>query len=710
MKEKIKKWFISHPQGRIKARQLAGQLDITHEYEYEQLKATLHQLTVEGFLMREGKRFSLLSQKQETSVTGILELNEKGYGFVVPKNKDLEDIFIPERCLGTALHGDEVEVALFAMPKGKGKRKAEGEITAVLNRRMKDISGTLRKSKSLYYVEPDTSGHFRDIYVAGEHLNGAREGDRVIVGEIVWENPKLNPEGKVLRVVSAKDKLYIEATAVARELGIPVEFSKDSLNESEQFPEKVTEADLEGRIDFRDVQVFTIDPEDAKDFDDALSLEVNEEGNYRIGIHIADVSHYVTPGSKLDEEARRRGNSTYLVGTVLPMLPERLSNKLCSLVPNEDRLTFSVVVEMTPRGKLLSSQIAKTVIHSKRRFTYEEAQQVIETGEGDLKEYIVPLNKLARLLRAKRMKAGSINFAAEEIKFKLDENGKPISVVKKVQKESNELVEEYMLLANQITAMYAGKGKKKKPLIYRIHGEPDPEKLKDFVAFVRSMGKYQFAPAKGKISEAINKLMLEVKGQPEETVINEVAIRSQAKAVYSANNIGHFGLGFPFYAHFTSPIRRYADLIVHRLLFEYLNEKNPSVSGPELERISDHISGTERISVDAERQSVKKMQVEYLAGSLGFEFPAVISGVTNFGIFVKLTETLAEGLIHVRDLGNEYFEFDEKKYTLTGRLSRRQYRLGDPLTVKLVRINKNKLELDFIVLNPEGENYRSQRR
>ena len=695
MKKEIISFFKKNPTKSFKNKDIAKRLQITSEHDYAALKSALHKLYEENFLTKNGKRFKLNPTPDGNKITGKLQINQGGFGFVIPGRKEIGDIFIAARNLSTAFSGDTVEVTLFAKQKGKN---LEGQIVKIIKRKRDEIVGTLKKSNSFYFVKPDDPEIHRDIYIDASNLKGAKKGEKVIVSNLFWNSSMLNPEAEIIEIIGKSGTEETEAIALAREFNLPYKFPEKVINETDNIESEIPAEEIKKRVDFRNENVFTIDPEDAKDFDDALSIKNLDNGNFSVGIHIADVSYYVKDNSELDKHALKRGNSVYFVGQVIPMLPEKLSNNLCSLVPGKDRLTFSVIVELTPRGKVVKYDIKKSIINSKRRYTYDEAQNIIDSEEGDFTREVISINNIARVLRKKRFKEGGIEFHTPEVKFILDENGKPTEIIKKELQESNMLVEEFMLLANKIVAQHIGlPGKTAHPFIYRVHDLPDKDKIQEFARFLKSLG-YSFDPNSSSQSVQFMNLMKQIKGTEEEALINELAIRSMAKAVYSANNIGHYGLGFKYYTHFTSPIRRYADLIVHRLLYNYTeSNRGMNYSMAKLEEISEHISTCERNAIEAERLSVKLKQIDYLKEHLGEEFNAIISGIAHFGIFVEIIDNLAEGLIRLRDLEGDFYVYDEKKYALIGKVSKKQFRLGDKVKVKLVRVDTDKSELDFII-------------
>lgn len=697
MKNKLKAFFTKNPTSGIKTKQLAQKLNVSQKFEYEKLKSILYQLTSEGFLIRKGKKY-LLSPSATTGLTGTLSLMDGGnYGFVVLKDSSMKDIFIPARHLGTAFHGDTVEVSLLAQKRGKN---IEGQIVKIISRKREELVGTLHKTKSFYFVEPDAKDIHRDIYIDKKNLGNAKDGDLVIVENIEWTNPQLNPEGEITRVIGRSGSYESEIFALATEFKLSTEFPEEVLAECEEIPVEISDEEISRRVDYRNKNVFTIDPDDAKDFDDALSIEIMEDGNYHIGIHIADVSHYVKTDSALYHEALERATSVYFVGRVIPMLPEKLSNKICSLVPNEDRLTYSVFVDITPRGRLIDYSVKKTVINSKKRFTYKEAQEVLDTGNGTFCSELNALNKLAKILRKKRIRNGSINFHSSEVEFQVDENGKPVGISPKVISESNNLIEEYMLLANQIVCKHIDKNKTEHnfPFVYRVHDLPDQEKLTEFSRFVKTLG-YSVNFKSGDTAKQLQYLIEKAKDTPEEALINDIAIRSMAKAEYLAENIGHYGLAFQYYTHFTSPIRRFPDLIVHKLIFDFdEKERKTNFSERIIEYICKHSSEQERNAVQAERISVKLKQIEYLQGKLGEEYAGVISGITNFGIFIQLDDILIEGMVRLADMDDDYYTYDEKSYILKGKSKGKTYRLGDKLNVKLIRVDRERRIIDFLIV------------
>jgi ribonuclease R len=703
LKKQLLQFFAKHPNESFKTTVLARRLSLKTVEELRFLRQALNELyQTKSIQQGKRKRYGHIIPPVSQRVTGIFAISKLGSGSVELLSPSTGTVSIPSRFIGTAMDGDTVSVAVFAHATGdtESEERLEGEIVEVIERSQRAIVGILQKGKNFYFVIPDSRRIGRDIYIPQGKIKHARPGEKVVAQIDSWESRSLNPEGHIIEVIGKSGEVGAEMTAVAREFQLPLHFPKNVLAESELIPDEIPGSEIKKRLDLRELVCFTIDPEDAKDFDDAVSLEELPDGNFKLGVHIADVSHYVAEGSALDIEALKRATSVYLANEVIPMLPEKISNNLCSLRPHEDRLAYTAFMTVTPRGVVTDHQIEKSVIHSKRRFTYEEVQTIIETGHGDFSETVKLMHKLSQILLKKRLKEGSIDFDSVETKFRFDETGKPSEIIRKDRLDAHRLVEDFMLLANQIVAKHIGLVKKEdhpRPFIYRIHDSPPPDKLQDLALFVEHLG-YSLNIKDGFSSRALQKLLDDVKGKNEENVINEVAIRSMAKAIYSEQNIGHFGLGFQYYTHFTSPIRRYPDLIVHRLLFEY--SKKAGLKRSEhfksiLPGICKQSSDRERVAMEAERASVKVMQVEYMKRHLGDEFDAIVSGVTNFGLFVKITNLLVEGLIRVRDMEDDYYVFDEKHYQFIGRRTKKRYRLGDKVRIQVMRVDPEEREIDF---------------
>ncbi len=691
--------FSSNPKKTFNYKQVAKLLLVKKAEERKLIIDVLNELRIEGVLEEiiTGK-FKMKSAVGY--IIGKIEITQGGYGFVITDAIE-EDVFISKNNLNNALNGDLVKVYLYARRK---KRNPEGEVVEILERARVSFVGVVEVQDRFAFFEPDSKHMPYDIFIPLEKLNGASNGDKVVAKITDWPHKAKNPFGEITKVLGVPGEHEAEIHAILEEYGLPYEFSEEVELEAEQIAPEITDEEYAQRKDFRDTVTFTIDPDDAKDFDDALSLKKLSNGNWEVGVHIADVTHYVTPKSTLDLEALERATSVYLVDRVVPMLPERLSNFICSLRPKEEKLCFSAVFEMDDQAKVIQEWFGKTVIFSDRRFTYREAQEIIDTGKGDYNEEVLKLNELAQKLRQIRFNSGAISFDRDEIKFEIDETGKPLRVFFREHGLSNELVEEFMLLANKQVANAIGntKGKKdKKVFVYRIHDRPNPEKLQKFNRILSKFGHKLLLSTNENVSSSLNKVLIDVKGKPEQDLVETLAVRSMAKAEYSCTNIGHYGLSFPFYTHFTSPIRRYPDIMVHRMLHHYLSG-GASKSKNKYEKYCKHSSEREQIATEAERASIKYKQVEFMQDKIGQAFNGIISGVSEYGIFVEIIENKCEGLVSIRELQDDYYEYDEDNYWLIGKHNGNIYQLGDKVKIEVLRTNIQRKQLDFAIW--EGAN------
>lgn len=690
--------FEKSPNQSFNYKQIAAKLNIVDEEAKLAIQTILNEESRgSSAIFKEVDRGKYILKEVKAFVVGKVDMTADGSAFVVLEDEFEDDIYIAPRKLRNALHGDIVKVHTYE--KKRGKRK-EGEVVEILERAKTEFTGIITVSPRFAFLIADDRKMLNDVFVPLDDLNGAKDGDKVVVTITDWPVDSKNPVGKVKYVLGRQGENNTEMNAILADFGFPLSFPDKVIEESEALPAVISKEEIAKRRDFRSVLTVTIDPEDAKDFDDAISFQELENGNYEIGVHIADVTHFVRPETALDTEAYERGTSVYLVDRVIPMLPERLSNDLCSLRPNEDRLSFSAVFEMNANAQIVNEWFGKTVIHSNKRFSYEEAQEILEGKESEFSDALLTLNKLAYILRDRKFKNGAINFETTEVRFRLDEQGKPLGVYVKERKDAHRLIEDFMLLANRRVAEFIGKqkGKPTKTFVYRAHDAPSLENMASFAQFAMRFGhKINFRNER-EIAKSLNGLMDKIEGAKEQNVLTTLAIRSMAKAIYTTKKTSHYGLAFDFYTHFTSPIRRYPDVMVHRLLEHYLNGGG-NVNQEAYEKMSEHSSMMEKKAADAERASIKYKQAEFLEDQVGEIFTGIISGVTEWGIYVEIEENKCEGMVRLRDLTDDFYALDEKNYAVIGRRKKKVYQLGDEVQIKVKRVDLAKRQVDFVLLS-----------
>ncbi|GBU08417.1 exoribonuclease R [Bacteroidales bacterium] len=696
MIQRIINFFNAHAKELFNYKQVANDVGVKTQVDKLMVAEILPSLCQDNILIEEGRgkfRLNGIGLVAE----GKFERRSNGKNSFIPIDGG-KNLFVAERNSMHAMNGDKVKVQVLASRKG---RDPEAEVLEILERSQTVFVGTLEVQKNFAFLILDNKFLANDIFIPRNKLKGGVSGQKVVVKILDWPAQSKNPIGEVVDVLGASGENTAEMHAILAEFGLPYRYPESVEKAAKKIPIDIPASEIAVREDFRKVCTFTIDPRDAKDFDDALSVRKIKDKLWEVGVHIADVSYYVKPGGVIDKEAEKRATSVYLVDRTIPMLPESLCNELCSLRPDEDKLAFSVIFEINDKAEIKKYRIVRTIIRSDFRFTYEQAQEVIETQEGPYKEEVLVLDMLAKKMREKRFLAGAINFERSEVRFEIDESGKPLSVYFKESKDANKLIEEFMLLANRTVAEFVGKvpkEKKAKTFVYRIHDLPDVTRMENFYEFIRKFGyKIKTNGTKADISKGINKVLVDIQGKKEQNLIETLSIRSMAKAQYSVHNIGHYGLAFAYYSHFTSPIRRYPDMMVHRLLERYL-AGGRSVPEAKTEEVCKHCSEMEGLASSAERSSIKYKQVEFMSERLGMIFEGVISGVTEWGLYVELNENKCEGMVPIRDLNDDYYEFDEKNYCLMGRRNKQQYRLGDPITIKVARANLERKQLDFTLV------------
>ncbi|MCS6824116.1 MAG: ribonuclease R [Cytophagaceae bacterium] len=699
IREKLISFFNNSKKNEFSVKEILKKTALARKATKEALIEELTTLVREGKLIRLKNGFYKSSANTKAMImTGTVDHVNPRFAYILSDASDT-DVWVSTKDLHQAINGDLVKVLIHTYKKkNKNKHKPEGEVIEILERKKTEFVGKIEITDRFAFVIPDNKKIYFDIFIPLSKTGKAKHGQKVIAKVTQWPVHEKNPEGEVISVLGNAGDNDTEMHSIMAEFGLPFHFPPKVVKAAEKISDRITEEEIRKRRDFRNVTTFTIDPIDAKDFDDALSVRQLDNGNYEIGIHIADVTHYVNPDSELDREAYRRATSVYLVDRVVPMLPEKLSNHLCSLRPHEDKLTFSVVLEIDPHAKVISQWFGKTIIHSDRRFTYEEVQQILEEGRGEFYHELHTLNELAKKLRTERFKNGSISFETIEVKFQLDEKGKPLAVYPKIRKDAHKLIEEFMLLANKTVAEFIygiKKGKSKNTMVYRTHDAPSTEKLASLATFAKRFGhKVNLTEDTETVAASLNQLADAVEGKPEQNVIQNLAIRAMAKAKYTTTPDMHFGLAFKHYTHFTSPIRRYPDMMVHRLLEHYLNGGKPP-DKEEYEEKCEHSSEMEKLAAEAERASIKYKQVEFMQTAIDNIFEGIISGITEYGMFVEIIETRCEGMVRLSDMDGDYYEADVENYRIVGKRTQKIYTLGDTVNVKVKKADLGRRQLDL---------------
>ena len=697
---KISEIFRNNPTKSFNYKQISHAIGLEKK-EYKSLIDNALVDMCEQKILRQVAKGKFVANIKASYIVGTIDRQSVAHKTYLIPDDGSEQVFIAERSMNRALNGDRVKVMLYPLRK---KKELEGEVVEIIKRAREQFVGIVDSKHGITILKANNKQLPMNIIIPPDKTKGAKNGQKCIASITYWGDKHENPIGEIIDILGDTGDNNTEMHAILAEFGLPYSYPQNLEKEANKIPEQISEEEISRRIDFRDTTTFTIDPVDAKDFDDALSLRQVEEGVWEVGVHIADVTYFVEQGSDIDKEAFKRATSVYLVDRTVPMLPEHISNFICSLRPNEEKLTYSCIFKLNNDAEVLDYKIARTVIRSDRRFTYEEAQEIIETGKGDFAMEILTLNDLAKKLRNKRFASGAIAFERSEVRFEIDEKGKPINVIFKESKDSNKLIEEFMLLANRYVAQHIGMPKNKqkpKTFVYRIHDVPNTEKLLNFATFIKKFGyKIKTEGKNTTVSASINRLLDSIEGKKEQNMIESLAIRSMAKAVYSTNNIGHYGLAMKYYTHFTSPIRRYPDMTVHRLLTRYADPKtSQTIDTTDYDSICKHSSDMEQLAAQAERASIKYKQIEFMADKIGKVYDGVISGISTWGIYVEIKENKCEGMIYIRDLEDDIYVYDEKNYCIVGRRTKKKYQIGDDVRIKVVRADLVKKYLDFSMVS-----------